>query len=339
MKNIRTDSDEAFDLYIKSVNDFLEKKKIDYKSNDFEEIQKKQLDDLVQLEASFIQELANLDRLKIAYNIFFDYIFVDKKNMLVARPFFRERQKTFSSKITPLIHKRDVQGLLSYKINFVFISLLKNTKVFSEADQSLWTIYNAIIDKRQEIAKTNAPLLLSRCKMFWKRTQQSHLDYMDMIQIATEGMMIAIDKFVPPYSTVFRSVIIGRITSGLISEYSRTPLHLYPKDRKILYRANKARRNESDIDRITLDVNRQNASYNEKEVSAGQVQDILSTTSTIPLQTKIGEDMEIMDICADAPCYRPDAIFENKEVLSVILKKLNNLPVFEQKLIRMKFAL
>jgi DNA-directed RNA polymerase specialized sigma subunit len=43
---------------------------------------------------------------------------------------------------------------------------------------------------------------------------------MDLVQIAVEGLISAVDKFVLPFSRAFRAVAIGRITGNFITSYS-----------------------------------------------------------------------------------------------------------------------
>ena len=86
------------------------------------------------------------------------------------------------------------------------------------------------------------PLAISQARVFRHNTPESHLTYMDLNQISFEGLINAVDKFVLPYTSVFRSVIIGRVKGDLIENYSETPVHFYPSDKRKIYRANKAKK-------------------------------------------------------------------------------------------------
>mgnify|MGYP000856001235 CR=1 FL=1 len=92
---------------------------------------------------------------------------------------------------------------------------------------------------REELVQTNLPLACSRARDFFSRTPRSHLEHMDLVQIACEGLISAVDKFVPPFSKAFRDVAIGRMTGNFIEQYSETLLHFFPKDKRKLYRLHK----------------------------------------------------------------------------------------------------
>lgn len=103
----------------------------------------------------------------------------------------------------------------------------------------------------------NLPLAISQAKIFYSNTPRSHLSYMDIVQIHAQGLLLAIDKFVPPNDArmseanslqayrKFRPVAIGIMARDRVNAYSETPVHFFPKQRLIRYRANKALRTQT----------------------------------------------------------------------------------------------
>jgi DNA-directed RNA polymerase specialized sigma subunit len=231
-----------------------------------------------------------------------------------------------------------MEKLQKFRINFSLISFLHKQPHVAD-DAKLVGLYNEIMDLRQIIAQTNLPLVLSRSRLFWKKTPRSHLEYMDIVQIAIEGLLTAIDKYVPPFSRVFRSVIIGRVTGSLIADYSQTMLHFFPSDRKTIYRANKARRHSDDIEHITNEINNQEPT-NGKQRTIGEVKEILSASSHISIFAhKDDDDGEVMHQYEASNDYRPDVQVEEFEATTKAMTAVNSLPLFEQKLLKMKFGL
>lgn len=113
------------------------------------------------------------------------------------------------------------------------------------------TLFQKIKDIRDEMITQNLPLAISRARIFWSYTPESHLSYVDLIDIAAEGLTISVDKYVIPpggYTRIFRSVSIGRMVSGFIEEYSNTLIHFYPNDKNKLYKANKLLKDKTNID-------------------------------------------------------------------------------------------
>lgn len=200
-------------------------------------------------------------------------------------------------------------------------------------------LHDKIVDLRSKMVECNLPMAINRAKRFWSKTNASHLSYMDLVQIANEGLIIAIDKYVPPFSSVFRSVIIGRISCNTIQNYSETLLHFYPSDRKTLYLANKARMHSQSIEEITQDVNAQDG---KTERSASQVQEIMNASSTVSIESLAvpGEEGHVnpVDLYA-APAYlRPDNQVEELDTMHKLFANIDKLPLLEKKVLLMKFG-
>ena len=150
---------------------------------------------------------------------FIKYICEERKNILAARPFFRERQAIFTSKVSNALRDRSEVNLSKFHFNFQFIKFTMKARNWGK-DSQIRNLYNQIDSLRTEIIEMNMPLAISRTRIFYSKTPPSQLSYMDFVQIGAEGLMSAVDKFCLPYSKVFRSVIIGRIVGNYIESYS-----------------------------------------------------------------------------------------------------------------------
>lgn len=203
---------------------------------DLLEVQQGQVETLIKLEHAFKLALIKHRWGILAYRKFVDYIRDDRQNILDARPFFRERQTTFTAEISPALRDRRARGLFRFRVNWRFVMFVVQSYKWG-ASSEVRKIAEQIRKVRDELITVNLPLGLNRVKKFWAATQRSHLERMDLVQIACEGLMSAVDKFVPPFTTAFRDVIIGRITGNFIEQYSQTLIHFYPDQRRKLYRA------------------------------------------------------------------------------------------------------
>lgn len=157
-------------------------------------------------------------------------------SVLTARPYFRARQKIFAAEIGPAMERADVAVVQTHCINYRFIRwVLRTFRLRAEFHD----LAQRIVRQRGNMAILILPLALSRLRIFWGRTPRSHNGYLDLMDVAVEGCMAAIDKFVAPFTRTFRAVVIGRISTYLIDAYSQTQTHFYPGDKRMLYRANK----------------------------------------------------------------------------------------------------
>lgn len=218
--------------------------------------QRKQLKNLIGLENKFRKVLIAHKNGPVIYKKFIEHILKSKNGILAARPYFRERQTIFSSEISPALKKKSDRGLYKFRFNFNFILFaLQNAKWGKNCE--IIDLANQIKKQRQELLEMNTPLAMSQCRIFWASTPRSHLSYMDLMQIHCMGLLIAIDKFVPPKPGLpqeqelqeyrkFRAVAIGRMMGDRVEEFSATLLHFYPGDKRKIYRALKTLRHQSE---------------------------------------------------------------------------------------------
>ena len=200
-------------------------------------LQKAQMEELINLEQLWKEKLLKTDYWEDVYFYFWNHIMHTLHSIALARVYFRERQKTFSGFICGAFNSRDLATLAKYHGNYQQISLMVKSGLIK--DQELLDLAIKIRDLRNKIIEMNLPLAISRSRIFWSKTPEFHLSHMDLIQLAVEGLISAIDKFCLPFTSIFRGVIISRVSGAHISNYSETLIHFYPIDKKKLYRANK----------------------------------------------------------------------------------------------------
>ncbi len=301
--------------------------------------QKAQVENLVALEREFRQALIRDWRGPATYKAFVKFIVETKRNILAARPYFRERQDVFKSKISPILRSKQDKALYRFDINYPFISFVMKAKKFGERSRVM-KLAKKVEAARRELIEMNLPLAISRARIFKQRVPQSYLDYMDLVQISNEGLIAAVDKFVLPYTPVFRSVIIGRITGNLIEDYSDTMLHFYPSDKRKIYRANKAQKDSLNTtwDEVAVVVNK-DADPQHKTTPA-EVQQLIMAAGHVSMDAPVATNQDgvtegsIDRYEADAST-RPDVMVEAAEVHDALKKAVRNLSVFERKFLGM----
>lgn len=279
----------------------------DIKKNDSRE-QEGLLTDLFLLEDCFKEILkAHPEGIRV-FERFLHFIVHEKGNVLTSRVYFRERQETFNKEMISVFKSGKFLELTRFKINFQFIKWA--LEVYDGPHRAdLVAIHKQVIEVRWKLTQKDVFLAFSRAKIFWSKTPSSHLEYMDIVQDACEGYMHAIDKFVPPYTLTFRSVVIGRITLRILTDYNATVVNFSPNDQRMIYRMNNARYKEklSDADAIlkyvqesypqatkdklaSLDAASRVTSMYSKE-DTGLVKDVVDTANMPNLETERADAM------------------------------------------------
>jgi DNA-directed RNA polymerase specialized sigma subunit len=168
---------------------------------------------------------------------------------------------------------------------------------------------------------------------------------MDFVQIATEGLLSAIDKFVLPYSEVFRCVAIGRMLGNFIEAYSETVLHFYPTDKRKVYRANKyLSRNPHDVN-YELMANAINIDCETKETkdchrtNSSEIYNLVNAVSCVSANSKIpGQALpgvENISQYAAPEGARPDVQYEERQALEALKVGIKKLTLLEKKILRL----
>jgi len=321
---------DTFKQFIKVMNEVL----ADNISSDGRN-QQDLLEDLFKLEDKFRDILISTNEGKKVYKEFVNYITEEKGNILSARVYFRERQETFSNKISRCFKEVKPHLLYKFHINYNFAKWVCDN-YRGPKRKSLSHNYKKIVELRKTLCENNLPLAINRAKLFWSKTPNSHLDYMDFIQDANEGLINAIDKFVPPYKTVFRSVAIGRMTLNMLTDHNATLMKFSPTEKRVLYRANNAKVKEklTNQDEV-LDYVKQSF----KNVTAIDLRAILSAASGLSsIDKKIGDsEFTLQDVVPNEEDTAEEQMIRI-ETMNRAAIAVENLPIIEMKVIKMQFG-
>lgn len=305
------------------------------------EVQKAQVEGLINLEATFRRTLQEDPRGYDAYADWVCYIRDERKNILAARPFFRERSEAFTEQISPALKKRDIRALYPHIFNYQFVNMIMKRNVWP-VDHPLQKLFKEINKARNLLVEYNMPLVINRVRIFARSTQKSHLEYMDLVQIGTEGLMSAMDKFCLPYTTVFRGVAIGRMVGNFIENYSETMMHFFPHDKQKIYRANKAvgRTAAEGIDhaRIAAAVNVTAAGISQQSTNPNEISRLMAAASCVSANSTSvsnidGEEINQYDRFAAPRELEPDIQAEHSEEVLLVREAIEQLPLLDKKLL------
>lgn len=284
------------------------------------------------------------------YRDFLDLICNKKGNILAARPYFRERQVTFTRHISKALKTKNIDGLFKWRFNWSFVDFLVSCRKWP-ANGKIAKLVKEIKDRRKELLEQNLPLAISQARIFWGSTPKSHLTYMDIVQIQCQGLLLAIDKFVPPNEKrmsdkaslaayqVFRAVAIGIMRRDRVNAYSETLIHFYPKDRAKQYRANKLLRVLSGVvDRDALAERVNEALDDPKCRTDGEdLAGLLAAASTVSGDQSLDPDGDtVLESYADTEALNPEDQFEAQESLDSMKESVLALSLRDRKLLRLK---
>lgn len=307
--------------------------------------QKRQVERLIAQETEFRKTLTALPEGMDVYRDFIHYISKVRGNILTARPFFRERQEIFTACISTALKAGNPEALAEHRFNYQFVAFVMRSRPWDKTSK-IFKLARAIEKSRNELVEMNMPLAISRARIFWNRTQKSHLEYMDLVQIAAEGLMSAVDKFVPPYTPVFRGVAIGRMVGNFIENYSETVVHFYPTDKRKIYRANKAvgrLKGNVDFEKIAVQVNYM--ADDKHKTTPEEIASLMGAASCVSADAASnnkGEDggelgaNTLLDRFASLPDQQPDRMVESSEAMSAMFHAAKSLTTWERKLLRLK---
>ena len=333
------DSSQHFRVFAKTLELTLKKyEKLD--ENSLVEFQRKQVDGLAQLEDEFRDALLKHKQGPVVYGSFLRYIREVKRNILTARPFFRERQEVFASGISDALKSDDAMALGKFHANFHFVRFTMKAINWGKTSR-LTKISKKIEAAREELVTMNLPLVISRARVFWSRTPKGHLSFLDLVQIGVEGLIAGVDKYSGAYADNWCGVAIGRMVGNWIENFSATMLHFYPSDKRKLYRAQKffARHPKGEYDLVDV-VNQVNFNSGEKQKTGEEeLGNLIAASFVLSSDSKVaGETEKVTPIAKfeDLEERRPDIMVETNEALSKMFLAIELLPLFDRKILRLK---
>ena len=306
-------------------------------------LQESQVNGLVELERQFRKELVRHPHGINAYAAFI----AQCKNILTARPMFRERDMVFKSQISSALKAKDPVALTRFDINSSFIKFVLGLEDWSATKQGrkMLEIAAKISKLRNDLIECNLPLAISQARTFFGRNLQSHLEQMEFTQIAASGLIEAIDKFSGPYTRTFRAVCIGRMLGNLIEDNSMTYVHYYPAERKGLYRMRKLLRQlpvdgPIDYDAVHRSLNQVEAAAEDKLTSHSDMLAILSASQPVLLNegpSFFDDDKTgMIERFPDSELACPDVQLERAEIHVAVRDAIEKLPLVDRKVLSLR---
>jgi hypothetical protein len=307
-------------------------------------IQQEQVEELLEAERQFKETILKYRQSTEIYKKFLLQVCITNKNILSARPYFRETAVTFSKQITPAIKARDIEALKKFDINYQLIKFIRE-RWLGPFPKRAEQLYNRVHLARTKLIENNMPLAINRAKLFYRKTPKSHLTLIDFIGICAMGLAAGVDKWVGKYSPVFRSVCIGRMVGNMIDSYSETMLHFYPSDKRVLYKAHtiRGRKGITEVTELTKAVNDsfkedqlQGKSVPKSEINVSQLSALMSAASTVSADATVNEEgYGVYDYTQD-PTQNAEEAFIEQQTTSRMLALASQLPLVHRKILRLK---
>lgn len=307
-------------------------------------IQQEQVEELLDAEKKFKETVLKYRQATAVYEKFLQKVCIQNKNILSARPYFRETAIIFSKRITPAIKAADITTLKTFDINYQFIKFIKQAWLGpfpKRAEQLFQRVHLA----RTRLIENNMPLAINRAKLFYRKTPKSHLTLMDFIGICSMGLAAGIDKWCGKYSPVFRSVCIGRMVGNMIDSYSETMLHFYPSDKRILYKAHtiRGRQGIDEIGELTEAVNNafiadeaEGKTVPKTDLEESELHALMNAASTVSADATVNDEGYGVYQYTEDPNQNIEETYAEKESTEEMLWLAKGLPLIHRKILRLK---
>lgn len=286
------------------------------------------------------------------YKEFSDKVTIEMGNILRAKPYFRAKEKLFNSEISKIFKKQDHLSLKGYDGNYLLISFLverlnhhkpkiKDQTILKKI-QIINSLFDSYCDLRSKLIESNLALVVNRAIQFFNKTSSNSITVIDFINIATQGLSIAVDKYVGEYTKVFRSVCIGAMTRMMIENNTASLTKLPSGDKRILYRVNiyRFRKGVTDIEELTRQINE---SY-KKDKSEGKIvpklpilkEKILSLIESVDNQEKENIGKEDIGTDSESCYYDMESEIEKNDLKKSLISACKSLSIMESKVLRLK---
>lgn len=304
---------------------------------DFTKKQKFQVEKIMELEEVFRKTINSYKQSDKIYYKFLIFIKVEKGNILMARPFFRENSKTFGEKISPAFKEKNIQELKNFHINYKFMLFVIENWKGNVPPKALdaWEKHQEI---RKQIIENSMPMAINEAMKFYKAVPKNHVTLMDMINASVSGLCIGVDKWVGPFRSVFRSVCLSRMKANIMDIYNQTVFHFYPSDKKIIYKYNLLKSKTKDRvlaqNEMLENINEYLKENNDKRTLKNhELQGLMGGAFVGSVELEEGGSAYDSFI-DDAEDIEEDLI--KKDLLKKVLFKCQDLSIFERKIIKLK---
>jgi len=310
--------------------------------------QRKQVKKLIRLERDFSKALQKHQSGPKVYTEFFEFICETRRNILDARPYFRERAKTFTLFISDAFKKRQPKKIYRFRMNYSFVQWVLKARKWRKGS-AIVTYANQIKKLRDQMVEENLPLAISQSLLFWNATPKAHLSFMDLVQIHSMALLLAVDKFAPEDDTgmseseslaqykALLGVAVGIMRRDRVNNYSATMVHLYPDDRQKLYWANKLLRYFPDgVDHEVLAEWMNADSPPELQTTGPEIANLLAGVNFVSSDVPNEEGDCMVDSFEASDDIRPDVQVENANLLACVSIAISKLSCLERKLLRLK---
>jgi len=296
---------------------------------------------LYEREQLFAKKLQSTAAGRKVYLEFIQKISRSQGGIKVAKSYFRARQDSYLDTVNKAI--RDVQPKLMYPvpINYRFclfaIQCLEGKEEKKDKKptfrETLSKLFSEIKELREEIINKHLYLSLHKAGIFKKSWAAGASEFEDLIQLANEALVVAVDKYVmDEEASSFHAMAIGRIISNLISNGSTiSSATVGEHAKKKLYQIRKM---------LQKNPNMQNRDVAQAlDIAEEEVNDLLAATSYSSLDDTISEDSDtrLVDTFV-APTDGMDGYqaVEDDDTLDVLQKSFGVLSLIERKVLRLK---
>ena len=318
----QNDEYRLIQTYLNDLNNALK----DTASEDIIDLFKK----LFNQEQNFAKKLQSKSYGRNVYMLFIDKISKSQGGIKSARSYFRARQDTFLETVNKAI--KEVDPCLMYKVPINYRFCLFAVESLRGKDKKLDSMFKEIKLLREEIINKHLYLSLNRAKIHSKNASGLSVGFEDLIQIANEALIVAVDKYVKDEeASSFHVMAIGRILSNLISQGTQvSSTSIGGHAQKKLYQIRKFLQNHQEFNMKEMS---EALEIDEKEIA-----NLLHATSYRSLDEYIGEDGEARfgDIVKDEKSENPYNFVENKSLVDVLQKSFDILSVVEKKVLSLK---
>ena len=300
--------------------------------------------ELYEKEQTFAKRLRSTGYGRNVYQQFIKMILDSRGGIKIAKSYFRARQDSYLNTVNRAIRERNADLMYDVPVNYRFCLFAMNSlevkdkntqsavKVYR--DKRLSPLFEEIKSLRDEIVSKHLYLSLNRAKIFKKTSYGSFTQFEDLIQMANEALVIAVDKYVmDDESSTFHVMAIGRILSNLIENGEDTSAATVgAHGKKKLYQMRKLLQGNPNLTPVEL--------AGIMKVAEEEVTDLIGATAYQSLDDFVGDDSSARLVetftTEENDRANPEEISEKSDLLAVLSKSFDVLSVMEKKVLRLK---